>query len=89
MYIYHECFSDTTFHRNKIAQVCGVSKDMTFAIADRREFRQELVRFGLDKYTEELLIGIIGSNGEFYPGPVVEVMNLKILTDFASDYMKS
>ncbi|OQV16465.1 Protein disulfide-isomerase A4 [Hypsibius exemplaris] len=80
---------DTTFHRNKIAQVVGVSKEMTFAISDKREFKHELSRMGLSNYNEELLVGIIGTNGEYYPGPVVEMMNLKILTDFAQDYMKN
>jgi len=78
--------SDTEYHRNKMAQVAPGFRDMTFCISDRKEFKHELVRFGLDKYTEELLVGIIGKNGEFYPGPVHEVLNLKHLTDFAANY---
>lgn len=63
--------------------------DITFCISDKKEFKHELLRMNLDKHQEEVLIGIIGNNGEYYAGPVVEIMNLKILTDFADGYKKS
>ena len=82
-------FTDTIFHRNKMAQVVRGFPDITWCISDRREFRSELARFGFSQNTEELLVGIIGKNGEYYQGPVAEMMNLKLLTDFAEDFRKS
>ncbi|XP_055350483.1 LOW QUALITY PROTEIN: protein disulfide-isomerase A4-like [Paramacrobiotus metropolitanus] len=80
---------DTQYHRDKISQMVHGFPEFTFCISDRNEFKHELVRMNLEQHKEDVLLGLIGKNGEYYAGPVVDIMNLKLLTDFASNYQKN
>ncbi|KAH9520052.1 Protein disulfide-isomerase A4 [Bulinus truncatus] len=78
----------TQFWRNKIAAIAKKFPDITFAVADDESHASLLEEFGLGESSEELNIGLIGSDIKKYGMKPMEEFDSDDVIEFLNKYKK-